>query len=164
MQPLLKAIEQSSTVVETNARNSRELTNGGTTRIHISEPIDNEPSNTESYLAESSETSTDQISILGPNQQENSKLVFSNRLHEQNVTPNMVLQSLASQQTKITSTNVNQDATLQRPLERGTHFFSENTLNIHNMPTCITGFVQGSDTAQTTMLHHHLGFCLFVGT
>ena len=52
-----------STVVETNARNSRELTNSDTTRIHISEPIDDEPSNTESYLAEISETSTDQISI-----------------------------------------------------------------------------------------------------
>ena len=37
-----------STVVETNARNSRELTNAETTRIHISEPIDDEPSNTES--------------------------------------------------------------------------------------------------------------------
>ena len=61
-----------STVVETNARNSRELTNSDTTGIHISEPIDDEPSNTESYLAESSETSTDQISITAPNQQENS--------------------------------------------------------------------------------------------
>ena len=35
-----------STVVETNARNSRELTNSDTTGIHISEPIDDEPSNT----------------------------------------------------------------------------------------------------------------------
>ena len=100
-----------STVVETNARNSRELTNSDTTRSHISEPIDDEPSNTESYLAESSETSTDQNSITAPNQQENSEPVFSSRLHEQNLTPNMVLQSPVSQQTVMTSTIVNQDAT-----------------------------------------------------
>ena len=142
-----------STVVETNARNSRELTNSDTTGIHISEPIDDEPSNTESYLAESSETSTDQISITAPNQQENSEPVFSSRLHEQNVTPNMVLQSPASQQTVMTSTIVNQDATLQRSLESGNYFFSENTTNIHNLPTSITSFVHGPDTVQTTMLH-----------
>ena len=146
-----------STVVETNARNSRELTNSDTTGIHISEPIDDEPSNTESYLAESSETSTDQISITAPNQQENSEPVFSSRLHEQNVTPNMVLQSPASQQTVMTSTIVNQDATLQRSLESGNYFFSENTTNIHNLPTCITSFVHGPDTVQTTMLHPQQG-------
>ena len=83
-------------------------------------------------LAESSETSTDQISITAPNQQENSEAVFSSRLHEQNVTPNVVLQSPASQQTVMTSTIVNQDSTLRRSLENGTYFFSENTTNIHN--------------------------------
>ena len=36
-----------STVVETNARNSRHLTYSETTRIHISGPIDDEPSKTE---------------------------------------------------------------------------------------------------------------------
>ena len=129
-----------STVVETKARNSRELTNGETTRLHISEPIDDEFSNTESYLAESSETSTDQIPITAPNEQEISVPVFSTRLHEQNVTPSMVLQSLASQQFAITGTIVNQDARLHRPLESGTHFRSENTTNIHNLPTCITNY------------------------
>ena len=123
-----------STVVETNARNSRELNNAETIRIHISEPIDDEPSNTESYLAESSETSIDQISITAPNQQENSEPVFSSRLHEDNVTPNMVIQSPASQQTVISSTIVSQDATSQRSLESGPHCFSENTMNIHNLP------------------------------
>ena len=146
-----------STVVKTNARNSRELTNSETTRIHISEPIDDEPSHTESYLAESRKNSTDQISITALNQQENSEPVFNSRLHEQNVTPNIVLQSPASQQTVITSTSVNQDATLQRSLENGPHCFSENTINIHNLPTCITSFVHGPDTVQNTMLHPQQG-------
>ena len=142
-----------SPVVETNARNSRELTNGETTRLHIREPIVVEPANTESCLAESSKTSTDQISITAPNGQEKSETVFSSRLHEQNVTQNMVLQSPASQQTVITSTIVNQDATLQRPLESGKNFCSENTKNIHTLPTCTTNFVHGPDTVQTTLLH-----------
>ena len=85
---------KASTVVETNARNSRELTNSETTRIHISEPIDDEPSNMESYLAESRENSTDQISIRALNQRENSEPVFSSRLYEQNVTPNMSYRAL----------------------------------------------------------------------
>ena len=142
-----------STVVETNARNSRELTNAEITRIHISEPIDDEPSNTETYLAESSETFIDQISITAPNQQESSQPVFRSRLHEQNVTPNIFIQSPTSQQAAITTTTVNQDATLQRSLESGPHCFSENTTNIHNLPTCITSFVHGPDTVQTTILH-----------
>ena len=65
----------------------------------------------------------------------------------------MVLQSPASQQTVITSTNVDQDATVQRSLECGTHFFSGNSTNILNLPTFITSFVHGHDTVQTTMLH-----------
>ena len=146
MQPLLKA-------VETKATNSRELNNGQTTRILISEPIDDEPSNTESYLAESSETSIDQNSVTAPNQQENSEPVFRSRLHEQNVTTNIVIESPASQQTVITRTTVNENATLQRSLESGPHCFSENTTNIHNLPTCITSFVHAPDTVQTTMLH-----------
>ena len=142
-----------STVVETSARNSRELTNCETARIPISEPIDDEPWNTESYLAENSETSIDQISITAPNQQANSEPVFRSRLHEQNVTPNIVIQSPASQQTVITSTTVNQDATLQRSLESGPHCFSENTTNILNLPTCITSFVHRPGTVENTMLH-----------
>ena len=73
-----------STVVGTNARKSRELTTSETTGIHISEPIDDEPSNTESFLAENRENSTDQTSITAQNQQENSEPVLSSRLHEQN--------------------------------------------------------------------------------
>ena len=146
-----------STVVETNAKNSRELTKSEPTRIHISDPIDDELSNTESYLAEGSKTSTDQISITAPDQQENSEPVFSSRLHEQNVTQKLVLQSPASEQSVITTTNVNQDATLQRFFESAPHSFSENTTNIHNLPTCITSFVHGSDTVQSTLLHPQQG-------
>ena len=142
-----------SAVVETNARNSRELTNAEITRIHISEPIDDEPSNTESYLAESSKTSIDQISITPPNQQENSQPVFRSRLHEQNVNLKIVIQKPTSQQTAIISTTFNQHATLQRSLESGLHCFSGNTMNIQNLPTCISSFVHGPDTVQTTMLH-----------
>ena len=69
----------------------------------------------------------------------------------------MALQSPASQQTVITSTNVNQDASLQRSLESGLHCSSENTTNIHNLPTCITSFVHGPDAVQTTMLHPQQG-------
>ena len=76
-----------STVVESNARNSRDLTNSETTGIHINEPIDDELSNAESYLTENRKNSTDQISITAPNQQEKSEPVFSSKLHEQNKVP-----------------------------------------------------------------------------
>ena len=72
----------------------------------------------------------------------------------------MVLQSPASQQTVITSTTVNQDATVHRSLESGTHCFSENTTNIHNLPTSITRFVHGPDTVQSTMLQQQQGSLL----
>ena len=69
----------------------------------------------------------------------------------------MVLQNPASQQTVIISTNVNQDAALQRSFENGPHCFSENTTNILNLPTCITCFVHEPDTVQSTMLHPQQG-------
>ena len=100
-----------STVVDTNARNSRELTNGETTRIIISEPIDDEHLNTESNLAENSDTSKYQFSITAPNQHEDSEPVFSVRLHEHNATPNMVRQRLASQQTNVYSCQSGRDIT-----------------------------------------------------
>ena len=76
-------------MVESKARNSRELTNDETKRIDISAAINDEPSNTDSNLAEIYEKSTDQISIAAPNQ-ENYKPVFSSRLSEQFETPNNV--------------------------------------------------------------------------